>query len=119
MALAVALAGTSAVPAAEAAPRGRGYDNHGGDRGHDRHHRGRGHYKNGKWIALGILGAAAAAAIANSATGGAGAIAIESVLRRYLRRVPARAGATLCALPDKRSRQLAEAQDYCHKPRAT
>ena len=70
MALAIALVTTSAIPAAEAGPRGRGYDNHGGERDHGRHHRGRGHYKNGKWIALGILGAVAAAAVANSESSG-------------------------------------------------
>ena len=69
MALAIALVSTSAIPVAEAGPRGRGYDNHGGDRDHGHHHQGRGHYKNGKWIALGILGAAAAAAVANSERG--------------------------------------------------
>jgi hypothetical protein len=65
-AMSAVLALTAIAPAALAGPR------HGGDRhyyrdgGHDRHHGGRGHWKNGKWIALGILGAAAAAAVADS-----------------------------------------------------
>jgi hypothetical protein len=64
MALAAALATTTIVSTASADPgRGRHYGNH---HAHNHGHRGRGHYRNGKWIALGILGAAAAAAIANS-----------------------------------------------------
>ena len=54
IALIAALAASSAAPVAHADP-GR----HNGGRGH-------GHWHNGKWIALGILGAAAAAAIADS-----------------------------------------------------
>lgn len=71
MALAAALAATTVLPTvADAGPRrGRNFDNHGNHHVHNgghRGHRGRGHYRNGKWIALGILGAAAAAAVANS-----------------------------------------------------
>ena len=66
LALAAALSAGTMIPAAQADP-GRG--NH--YRGHNHaynggHHRGRGHWRNGKWIALGILGAAAAAAAADS-----------------------------------------------------
>ncbi len=63
IALIAALAASSAAPVAYADPgrhnggRHAAY-NHGGGRG--------GHWHNGKWIALGILGAAAAAAIADS-----------------------------------------------------
>jgi hypothetical protein len=61
IALIAALVASSVAPVAYADP-GRHYGgrhayNHGG---------GRGHWHNGKWIALGILGAAAAAAIADS-----------------------------------------------------
>jgi hypothetical protein len=68
MALAAALAATSAIPAAQADPRGhgRGWNNHAGHGYNGGHRRGRGHWHNGQWIALGILGAAAAAAVANS-----------------------------------------------------
>lgn len=75
LALAAALASTTVISTAEAGPgRGRGYDNHKNynayNRGHQgRGHKSRGHYRNGKWIALGILGAAAAAAVANSDDG--------------------------------------------------
>jgi opacity protein-like surface antigen len=70
MALAAALAATSAIPVAHADPRGhgRGWNNHAGH-GYNGGHRGRGHYRNGKWIALRILGAAAAAAVVNSDRG--------------------------------------------------
>ena len=68
-ALAALLAVSTAIPA-YAGPRGHGGgDNHvrmyrdGGGHGHG--HRGGGHWRNGKWIALGILGAAAAAAAAS------------------------------------------------------
>ncbi len=72
MALAAALAATTVLPTvAEAGPRrSRGYDNHHHHGHNGGHHRGRGYYRDGKWIALGILGAAAAAAIANSDDGG-------------------------------------------------
>ena len=65
-ALAAAMvAGTATVPA-EAGRRGNEYSG-----GHHHHHHGdrggrRGYYKDGKWIALGIFGAAVGAAIANS-----------------------------------------------------
>lgn len=70
IALAAALSMATVIPAAQADP-GRGHNfkgsNHHAYNGG--HHRGRGHWHNGKWIALGILGAAAAAAIANSDDG--------------------------------------------------
>lgn len=100
MALAIALVGTSAIPAAEAGPRGRGYNNHGGDRDHGRHHRGRGHYKK----ANGLLSASSELQplrpspiliVAIATTGVAGGIAIESACRCCLGRVPAQAGALL------------------------
>jgi hypothetical protein len=64
LALAAAMTAGTMVPVADAGKRGHHYrgDHH---RGHHRHH-GRGYYKNGKWIALGILGAAVGAAIADS-----------------------------------------------------
>jgi hypothetical protein len=64
LALAAAMTAGTMVPVADAGSRGHHYrgDHH---RGHHRHH-GRGYYKNGKWIALGILGAAVGAAIADS-----------------------------------------------------
>lgn len=54
------------VPAAQADRYrgGHGYSNHHAYNGG--HHRGRGHYRNGKWIALGVLGAVAAGAAASS-----------------------------------------------------
>lgn len=66
MALATVMALATSIPAAQA-DRGRGghyYNNghhsyHGGHRGH----RGNSHWRNGKWIALGILGAAAVGAL--------------------------------------------------------
>ncbi len=61
--LAAALSTATVVPAAQAGHRGhhyRGYAYHHG------HHHGRGYWHNGKWIALGILGAAVGAAIADS-----------------------------------------------------
>jgi hypothetical protein len=61
LSLIAALAASSAAPVAYADP-GHYY---GGGR-HAYNHGGRGHWHNGKWIALGILGAAAAAAIADS-----------------------------------------------------
>ncbi len=67
LALAGALASTSIITTADAGPtRGRHFDNHNKHHSYNGAHRGRGHYRNGKWIALGVLGAAAAAAIANS-----------------------------------------------------
>jgi hypothetical protein len=64
LALAAAVAAGSVIPAAQADP-GRHYrGNHHAYNGG--HHRGRGHWHNGKWIALGIIGAAAAAAAADS-----------------------------------------------------
>jgi len=67
MALAAALATTTVISTAEAGPgRGRNFNNRGNHHAYNGGHRGRGHYRNGKWIALGILGAAAAAAVANS-----------------------------------------------------
>jgi len=69
-ALAAALVATTAIPMVEAGPgRGRNFNNHGNHHAYNGGHRGRGHYRNGKWIALGILGAAAAAAVANSDDG--------------------------------------------------
>jgi hypothetical protein len=63
-ALAAVLAFSATAPAAFAGPR------HGGERHYyrdaGRHHGERGHWHNGKWVALGILGAAAAAAAANA-----------------------------------------------------
>jgi len=82
MALAAALAVTTVVPAAQAAPvvpaaqaapgRGRNFNGHS-----NTHHaynggggyRGRGHSHGGQWLALGILGAVAAAAVANPVGG--------------------------------------------------
>jgi len=64
--LAAVLGAGTLVPAADAGKRGhhyRGHDSHHHGRHHRRHH-GRGYYKDGKWIALGILGAAVGAAIA-------------------------------------------------------
>ena len=65
-ALAAVMALSAAAPAALAGPRHDGERHYYRDGGHGHHHRGeRGHWKNGKWIALGILGAAAAAAAAD------------------------------------------------------
>jgi hypothetical protein len=64
--LAAVVALTATAPVAFAGPRHDGERHHYRDAGRHDHHRGRGHYKNGKWIALGILGAAAAAAAADS-----------------------------------------------------
>lgn len=68
LALAAVLSAATVIPTTTTAEArdGRHYRNHHAHNGHHRHHRGRGYYKNGKWIALGIIGAAAAAAIANS-----------------------------------------------------
>lgn len=54
------------VPAAQADRYrgGHGYGNHHAYQGG--HHRGRGHWRNGRWIALGFLGAVAAGAAAES-----------------------------------------------------
>ncbi len=60
-ALAVVLAAASAVPSAYA-DRGHGH----GYRGHHAYnggHHGRGYWRNGRWIALGVLGAAAVGAL--------------------------------------------------------
>jgi len=72
LALAAALSAATVIPTTTPAEardgrhyRGHHAHNHGHHR-HHRHHRGRGYWKDGKWIALGIIGAAAAAAIANS-----------------------------------------------------
>jgi hypothetical protein len=63
LALAAALSTATVVPAAQADHRhhyrGHHYAYHHG-------HHGRGYWHNGKWIALGILGAAVGAAIADS-----------------------------------------------------
>jgi hypothetical protein len=64
LALAAVFAAGTMVPTVQAGDRGRHYS--GNHHGHHGRHHGRGYYKNGKWIALGILGAAAAAAIADS-----------------------------------------------------
>lgn len=70
MALAAALAVTAVIPAAYAGPeRGRHFNGNSQHAYNGGHHRGRGHWRNGQWIALGILGAAAAAAVANSDNG--------------------------------------------------
>jgi hypothetical protein len=65
LALAAAMTAGTMVPVADAGKRGHHYrgDHH---HGHHARHHGRGYYKNGKWIALGILGAAVGAAIADS-----------------------------------------------------
>ena len=66
LALAAALSTAIVVPAAQADP-GRGHNYHGSRHAyHHGHHRGRGYWHNGKWVALGILGAAVGAAIAYS-----------------------------------------------------
>jgi hypothetical protein len=68
LALAAVLTAGTMVPAADAGKRGHHYrgDHHGKHHGrHHRRHHGRGYYKDGKWIALGILGAAVGAAIAD------------------------------------------------------
>lgn len=63
-----ALIGAVAIGPADAGKRGHGGD---GFRGHHGHHHGghrhggRGYYRDGKWIALGILGAAAVGALAD------------------------------------------------------
>lgn len=65
LALAAAFSAATVVPAAYA-DRDRGHHYRGHHHGHHARHHGRGHWKNGKWIALGILGAAVGAAIADS-----------------------------------------------------
>lgn len=66
MALAAVLTVATSIPAAQA-HRDRGghhYNNgHHAYQGGHRSHRGNGHWRNGKWIALGILGAAAVGAL--------------------------------------------------------
>jgi hypothetical protein len=60
--LAAALATSAVVPAAQA-DRGRYHSYHGHHSSwHGGHHRGHGYWRNGRWIALGILGAAAVGA---------------------------------------------------------
>ena len=63
-ALAAVLTVTAIVPGAMAGPRHGAYSHHAYN--HYRGHRGRGHWHNGQWIALGILGAAVGAAVADS-----------------------------------------------------
>jgi hypothetical protein len=67
LALAAAMAAGPAIPSADAGRRGDHYrGDHHAHKHHRKHHRhGRGYYKDGKWIALGILGAAVGAAIAD------------------------------------------------------
>ncbi len=68
MALATILTFATSIPAAQADKRHRGDHYKGGNhysQNYNRGHRGRGHYVNGKWIALGILGAVAADALNN------------------------------------------------------
>jgi hypothetical protein len=67
LALAAVLSAGTMVPAADAGKRGHHYrgDHHHYKHHGRHHHRGRGYYKDGKWIALGILGAAVGAAIAD------------------------------------------------------
>ena len=69
MAMAVVLAVTAVAPTAQAAPgRSNGFNGRGNNhQAYTGGHRGRGHLHNGQWIALGVLGAVAAAAAANSA----------------------------------------------------
>jgi hypothetical protein len=62
VALAAVLATATIVPSAMAGPRGHGNYSHHAYNGH----RGHGHWHNGQWIALGILGAAVGAAVADS-----------------------------------------------------
>jgi hypothetical protein len=62
LALVAAVSAVPVVPAAQADP-GHHYRNHAYN---GRHHHGRGYWHNGKWIALGVLGAAVGAAIADS-----------------------------------------------------
>lgn len=66
IALAAATAAAAILPGAVPAQADPGRHYRGGDH-HAYHHRHgkRGYYKNGKWIALGILGAAVGAAIAD------------------------------------------------------
>ena len=65
IALSAVLAAATIVPSAMADPHrhGGGYSHHAYN-GYG--HRGRGHWHNGQWIALGILGAAVGAAVADS-----------------------------------------------------
>lgn len=65
LALAATMTAGTMVPAADAGKRHYRGDHH--HRHHGHHHRhGRGYWKDGKWIALGIIGAAVGAAIADS-----------------------------------------------------
>lgn len=63
LALAAAMTAAPIVPAADAGKRHYRGDHHHRHHGHHRH--GRGYWKDGKWIALGIIGAAVGAAIAD------------------------------------------------------
>jgi hypothetical protein len=66
VALAAVMAVSTIVPSAMAGPRHHGAYSHHAYNGYRGGHRGRGHWHNGKWIALGIVGAAVGAAIADS-----------------------------------------------------
>lgn len=66
LALAAILSTATIVPAAQADRDGRHHYRGHHSHNHHGHHRGRGYWKDGKWIALGIIGAATAAAIAES-----------------------------------------------------
>jgi hypothetical protein len=65
LAMVAALATVPVIPEAQAGPRHH-YRGHHHSYHHHRHHHGRGYWRNGKWIALGVLGAAVGAAIADS-----------------------------------------------------
>jgi hypothetical protein len=65
VALAALMAASTIVPSAMAGPRHHGHHGY-SHHAYNGHHRGRGHWHNGKWIALGILGAAVGAAVADS-----------------------------------------------------
>lgn len=63
-----AMMGAIAISPAEAGKRHHGGDGFRGDHGHyhgGRHHHGRGYWRDGKWIALGIIGSAAVGALAD------------------------------------------------------
>ncbi len=64
LAMAAVLSTATVIPAAQAG--GRGQHHHGNRQAYHHGHHGRGHWHNGKWIALGILGAAVGAAVADS-----------------------------------------------------
>lgn len=65
IALAAMVSTSFVVPAAEAGGRHHGYHHRHHHHHHYRGHR-HGHWHNGKWIALGIIGATVGAAIADS-----------------------------------------------------